>query len=471
MAGPIVTSVLASPATGSEGPGAIITITVKFSEAVKVKHGKPALMLNDGAQAKYRGGSGTDTLTFDYTVSEQDPAVADLAITGVALGSATIGNARGQADLCGIDQIFTGLTIATRGASAYQFLNLTVPGSITTSSVAINDQGQVVGCYQTTGDGPFLGYVYSNGAYITVANPSAPGNVYSATGINDAGQIVGDFEGPLSGFIDNNGSFSIISDPNATAGSTQFHSINNLGQIVGEDSLGSFVYTNGSFAYLPTNPYAVSGGGNTVLEGINDAGEMVGYYNAPPLGSGQLGFILTSGTYTTLQYPAADLQRTIPLAINDEGEIVGYYVDGKGKSHGFLYDNGTWTTFNPPGALWKGEPFVPTGINDAGQITGTYDPSQTPGVYQNAGFVMTEGIDLTTIAFGGGTTLGYTPNGGNTGGTISVGDGTHNATISVLGQYVAADFHLATDFNGGTYVTDPTLFGRALDAFLASPHT
>jgi hypothetical protein len=36
-----------------------------------------------------------------------------------------------------------------------------------------------------------------------------------------------------------------------------------------------------------------------------------------------------------------------------------------------------------------------------------------------------------------------------------VSDGTHSANILLLGQYIAGQFHLATDGQGGTVVTDP----------------
>jgi hypothetical protein len=50
-------------------------------------------------------------------------------------------------------------------------------------------------------------------------------------------------------------------------------------------------------------------------------------------------------------------------------------------------------------------------------------------------------------------TLGYT---GNTlSGTLTVTDGTNTARLAMLGNYVAANFHLASDGLGGTLVSDP----------------
>ena len=47
-----------------------MTLTLNMSEAVTVNTsgGTPTLTLNDGGMATYTGGSGTDALTFSYTV-------------------------------------------------------------------------------------------------------------------------------------------------------------------------------------------------------------------------------------------------------------------------------------------------------------------------------------------------------------------------------------------------------------------
>ena len=81
------------------------------------------------------------------------------------------------------------------------------------------------------------------------------------------------------------------------------------------------------------------------------------------------------------------------------------------------------------------------------------------------------GIDLANIAFGPSTTLGYAANSDNSGGLLTVSDGTHTSVITLLGQYAAADFHAWSDFHGGTLITDPALTGAAAATFLASSHT
>ena len=46
-----------------------MTLTLNLSEAVTVAGGTPTLTLNDGGTATYSGGSGTNALTFSYTVA------------------------------------------------------------------------------------------------------------------------------------------------------------------------------------------------------------------------------------------------------------------------------------------------------------------------------------------------------------------------------------------------------------------
>ena len=98
---PTVSSVAASGngitnGSGDLDAGHAVTLTVTLSEAVTVANGTPTLTLNDGATATYIGGSGTNALTFSYTVAAGQNT-SDLAVTGVKLGTATITDAAGNA--------------------------------------------------------------------------------------------------------------------------------------------------------------------------------------------------------------------------------------------------------------------------------------------------------------------------------------------------------------------------------------
>ena len=109
---PTVTSVVASPVNGTQLPGDSVTITVKMSEAVTVG-GAPTLSLNDGGSAKYISGSGTNTLTFKYTVGSSDRDVSALAISAVSLpaGAKILDGAGNVANMAGAIHSFAGLAV------------------------------------------------------------------------------------------------------------------------------------------------------------------------------------------------------------------------------------------------------------------------------------------------------------------------------------------------------------------------
>ncbi len=78
-------------------------------------------------------------------------------------------------------------------------------------------------------------------------------------------------------------------------------------------------------------------------------------------------------------------------------------------------------------------------------------------------------IDLADISFGPTTTLGYSANFGNTGGTLTVDDqGFHSANLALLGNYTAGSFAVSSDGHGGTLVSDAAVSSQALRG--AAPH-
>ncbi|RWI92888.1 MAG: hypothetical protein EOR21_17345 [Mesorhizobium sp.] len=62
-------------------------------------------------------------------------------------------------------------------------------------------------------------------------------------------------------------------------------------------------------------------------------------------------------------------------------------------------------------------------------------------------------LDLNDILFGVGTTVVYQASQDGSGGTLTVSDGAHNATLHLLGTYDASGFKLADDGEGHTVVT------------------
>jgi uncharacterized membrane protein len=110
----------------------------------------------------------------------------------------------------------------------------------------------------------------------------------------------------------------------------------------------------------------VPGKAFTVALGINDPGQIVGYYRAGGVSDASHGFLLEQGTFTTIDVPGAFF--TEPFGINGRGQIVGGYGPSVGESHGFLLGQGSFTTIDVPGASAT----LATGINNRGQIVGIY---------------------------------------------------------------------------------------------------
>jgi autotransporter passenger strand-loop-strand repeat protein len=85
-----------------------------------------------------------------------------------------------------------------------------------------------------------------------------------------------------------------------------------------------------------------------------------------------------------------------------------------------------------------------------------------------SGFGIRGGIGLVNVAYNSATTpLNFQEAVSTLSGTLTVNDGTHVATLTLLGQYVTGQFHMAIDGNGGTLVTDPPVDSAG---HLTSPH-
>jgi probable HAF family extracellular repeat protein len=217
-------------------------------------------------------------------------------------------------------------------------------------------------------------------SFTTIDVPGANG-ITAASGINDNGQIVGYFRDALAfhGFLDTGDSFTTLDGPDECFGLfTEAYGINNIGQIVGIESTSAvnndgFVYTDGNFTI-----FDVPGAGDTVVRGINDSGQIVGYFNFGH------GFVDTGGIFTTIDVPGAT--GTPAYGINNSGQIVGSFGDASGV-HGFVYTDGNFTTLDVPGATRT----TAFGINNGGQIVGSF--TDATGTH---GFVYTGG-SFTTI--------------------------------------------------------------------------
>jgi hypothetical protein len=132
----------------------------------------------------------------------------------------------------------------------------------------------------------------------------------TAAGINNAGDIVGFYStvtgGPANGFLDIGGTFTTLDAPGST--STMLLGVNNKGLIVGTDTDANGMH--GVIYNELTNSWTVlddpNGIGTTTFNGLNDLGQIVGFYvdgngntigllasaPAPEAGKGVLGLAL-----------------------------------------------------------------------------------------------------------------------------------------------------------------------------------
>jgi uncharacterized membrane protein len=217
------------------------------------------------------------------------------------------------------------------------FETIVLPYSSTDSPASgINSEGEIVGSFYDPSTNAAQGYLRSAaGVYSIIADPVNPNNS-GASGINDFGQIVGTYSDPVTNIVhgfyrDAQGTYQTIDDPN---------------EAPGPDGLEF-----------------------TQLNALNNAGQMVGIYTDSV---GQHGFVYTlGGTFTTIDVPNAQAGTTWASGINNLGEIVGWYSDTSNVLHGFYRSaNGLrYLTVNDP-ITTSGTRIG--GINDHRQIAGSY---------------------------------------------------------------------------------------------------
>jgi uncharacterized membrane protein len=102
-------------------------------------------------------------------------------------------------------------------------------------------------------------------------------------------------------------------------------------------------------------------------------------------------------TYTSIDVPGA--AQTVVYGINAAGEIVGYYkdaffTDGKKKTHGFILSGGVFTTVDVPGALGV----ELRGISPGGDVVGDYWKAGEPATAAH-GFLLRRNGAFVPIEF------------------------------------------------------------------------
>jgi probable HAF family extracellular repeat protein len=211
-----------------------------------------------------------------------------------------------------------------------------------------------------------------------------------ANSINDVDTVAGTWSEEdkflfvhVNGFLrSSNGHITQVSYPNMPF--TYLNGINQGGTVVGyyqpssnNLSANGFSWSQGKFTALqyPNSVY-------TEPYGINKTGDVVGWQ--APSGSPGTGFLYSAGNFSSIAYPGAF--STVAAGINNSGEIVGWWEDSNLNKTAFIYSGGQFQNVNFPG---ENQTFF-TAVNDSGEIAGYY---VGPGPqYLSHGFVYENGI-------------------------------------------------------------------------------
>ena len=199
-----------------------------------------------------------------------------------------------------------------------------------------------------------------------------PGSADSElTSLNNDGMVAGWYEagkGKIYGLTERQGIWTKYSDPRAGR-AMRILGINDAGDIVGyyENRQG----IDQAFAFYAGSKFRTMFRFSTgsVASAINERGRIVGWGT---VASGATeGWLLEGTRFTNLAYPGA--VSTQPSGISDSDEIVGSYEDASGKTHGFILTQALkaphWQAFDESHA--SGETVL-AGINDGDDLVGYY---------------------------------------------------------------------------------------------------
>jgi probable HAF family extracellular repeat protein len=181
---------------------------------------------------------------------------------------------------------------------------------------------------------------------------------------------------------------TLFAFPGAVA--TVGHGINNLGEVVGyyfdaSFNRHGFLFDGKVFASID-----LPGATDTAAQKVNDSGLVVGWFDKAD--GVPHGFSYKNGVYTAIDFPGSI--DTIAEGVNAEGDVVGAYDDTNFITHGFLLHNGRYLRTDAPYALQT----ELTSINDEGQIAGITWDDQFNGPYLG---LVKDGMNFTMMHFPG----------------------------------------------------------------------
>ncbi|MDH1210085.1 Ig-like domain-containing protein [Pseudomonas chengduensis] len=413
---PSVTSVTSSTANGTYKVGDVISVQVTFGENVTVA-GTPQLTLETGSTDRtinYAGGSGTNTLTFNYTVQAGDSA-ADLDYISSGALALNGGSIR---DAAGNDAT---LTLATPGTTGSLGANKDI---VINSAPAISN---------INGDS-----VAWAGAGNTVTLDAGGNAQFSDTEF-----------GALNGGNGNWAGASLTIQRNGTALSSDVLSFNTIGALF--TISGSNLQSNGQTFATFTNAGGVlaitftSSGTDATTALVNDVAQRITYRNDTPAGD------------TTIRYSLNDGTSTVTADVVVTSDII--YVTNTNDTATIDLSNGV--SFSEAVAIAAADVTGSQTIVFASNLAGQALNLNVVALNESLTFDMTQanGMTLTgsTITLAGGTTQVFNVGSGYSATISSVIAGTGALTKAGAGELTLSNSNTnagTTTVSAGTLVVD-----------------
>ncbi len=288
------------------------------------------------------------------------------------------------------------------GVSTQTIATLAFPtqGVTVTQALGVNDAGEVVGQYNDA-TGATHGFIYKNGAYQSVdftgtTQDGKPATATTINGLNNAGRIVGFYVAANGNTVGFTGTPSASNAPAPSPAPPAAPTVPATVPMVGGLTPAQYTFQTVVSPHDPTF---------TQLLGINDNSTIGGYDGSGQTVNGVLhpnkGFVLTAAArrspriFAMQNYPNS--VQTQVVGIDNGGDIGGFWIDAKGVNHGFINVNGAFTAVDDP----RG------GFN---QILGLV-PGRAVGTYQDANMMFHAYLYTFDLAQPGGgqfTELPYT---------------------------------------------------------------
>jgi probable HAF family extracellular repeat protein len=268
------------------------------------------------------------------------------------------------------------------------------PNATSTFLSGINAEGEIVGVAQVNGEQQ--GFVWSGGRFSRFNPPGATS--INPQNISDTGAVYGTYVRGDSRLYFLRTSDGKITDPSSFEGYQPYdargfspQALTAGGVLIGQMTQNGIHRIGASGAMFSVlfdlpNSYA-----NVNLRGGNSKKDIVGTMLGRSTGK-TVGFILRGdGLLTEIAFPGAT--RTEVAGINDQGEITGTYDMGDYASHCFRTDaSGTFSTLRLPEG---GRGCSATGINNSGAIVGAYSLDKA---FELHGFIWEPGGTTRSLA-------------------------------------------------------------------------